>query len=600
MSDKIFTAADLDRMAKAGAATLYPGRLQIMIGSSTCGLAMGAARVEEAVIAAVKKFKSDAIVKRTGCIGFCGREPLMDLVVPNGPRISFGNMTPEKTREILSSYFAKGDISADRALGRFSSEEHVLTGEVHGYPQLGAADAISEWSGLDFFRLQKKVIMRNCGSIDPMFIEESIARGSYRGAMKALLSMKPEDVLAEMTASGLRGRGGAYFPTGQKWTFARKAKGDVKYIVCNADEGAPGSSMDRTVLEGDPHAIIEGMIIGSYAIGANQGYIYIRSEYPLAITTIEKAIKDAEKHGLLGSDIFGTGWSFNLSVRRGAGAYVCGEETGLIESIEGHSGEPRGRPPFPVNEGLWGKPTVVNNVKTWASVAPIMTRGAAWYSAMGTKSTAGTTIFSLEGSVNNAGLVEVPFGATLRQLIYETGGGLRDGKKLKAVQVGGPSIGCIPPSMLDLSIECVDVPGKSANTGTGGIIVMDEDSCVVDMTRFLIGFFVDESCGRCTPCREGTKQMYQVLERICSGQGSAENIEKLEKLSRAMNAASVCGLGSTASGPVTNALQHFRSELDAHISGGKCPAGVCEMTRTPPLRGTFGQAGIKGYCGKQR
>jgi NADH:ubiquinone oxidoreductase subunit F (NADH-binding)/(2Fe-2S) ferredoxin len=577
MSDKLLTTSDLDRLAQTGAGSLYPKRLQILIGASTCGLAMGAARVEEAVLATVKKFKFDAVVKRTGCIGFCSCEPLMDLVLPNGPRISFGNMTPEKTRAILSGYFTNKDISAEKALGKFSSEEHVLTGEVHSYHGLMAAEAIPEWSNLDFFRRQKKVIMRNCGSIDPMSIEESMARGSYRGAMKALLSMKPEDVLAEMTASGLRGRGGAYFPTGQKWTFARKAKGDVKYIVCNADEGAPGSSMDRSVLEGDPHAIIEGMIIGSYAIGAQQGYIYIRSEYPLAITIIEKAIQDAEKHGLLGNDIFGTGWSFNLSVRRGAGAYVCGEETGLIESIEGHSGEPRGRPPFPVNEGLWGKPTVVNNVKTWASVAPIMTRGAAWYAALGTKSTAGTTIFSLEGAVVNAGLVEVPFGVTLRDLIYEIGGGLRNGKNLKAVQVGGPSIGCIPPSMLDLSIECVDVPGKSANMGTGGIIVMDEDSCVVDMTRFLLGFFVDESCGRCSPCREGTKQMLRVLERICSGKGSAENIEKLERLSRAMNAGSVCGLGSTASGPVTNALLHFRSDIDAHISEGRCPAGICEM-----------------------
>jgi len=586
MSDKLRTAADLDRAAKAGSATLYPDRLQIMIGASTCGLAMGAAKVEEAVLATVKKFKSDAIVKRTGCIGICGSEPLMDIKAKNGQRISFGNMTPQKARAVLTEYFTTGNINAEKALGKFSSEEHVLTGETHTYPGMKAADAITEWSDLAFFRRQKKVIMRNCGSIDPMSIEESMARGSYRGAIKALLSMKPEDVLAEMTASGLRGRGGAYFPTGQKWTFARKAKGDVKYIVCNADEGAPGSSMDRSVLEGDPHAIIEGMIIGSYAIGATQGYIYIRSEYPLAITTIEKAIKDAEEYGLLGNDIFGTGWSFNLSVRRGAGAYVCGEETGLIESIEGHSGEPRGRPPFPVNEGLWGKPTVVNNVKTWASVAPIMTRGAAWYAALGTRSTSGTTIFSLEGAVNNAGLVEVPFGVTLRDLIYETGGGIRNGKKLKAVQVGGPSIGCIPPSMLDLSIESVDVPGKSANMGTGGIIVMDEDACVVDMTKFLLGFFVDESCGRCTPCREGTKQMYQVLERICSGKGCTENIEKLEKLSKAMNAASVCGLGSTASGPVTNALAHFRSEIDAHINGGTCPAGVCEME--------------KGHCGKQR
>jgi NADH:ubiquinone oxidoreductase subunit F (NADH-binding) len=421
--------------------------------------------------------------------------------------------------------------------------------------------------------------MRNCGSIDPMSIEESIARGAYRGAQKALSSMKPASVLDEITASGLRGRGGAYFPTGQKWRFAHNAKGDVKYVVCNADEGAPGSSMDRSVLEGDPHAIIEGMIIGSYAIGANVGYVYVRSEYPLAITTLEHAIAEAEKLGILGDDIFGSGWNFRLSVRRGAGAYVCGEETGLIESIEGHSGEPRGRPPFPVTAGLWGKPTVVNNVKTWASVAPIITRGSQWYASIGSKTTTGTTIFSLEGSVKNPGLVEVPFGITLRDMIYGMGGGIRGDKACKAVQVGGPSIGCVPPSMLDLAIDSQDVPGKSANMGTGGIIVMDSDSCVVDMTRFLLGFFVDESCGRCTPCREGTKQMYAMFNKICEGKANTETIEQLERLSQAMNAASVCGLGTTASGPVTNALRHFRDDIDMHIAGRKCPAGVCEMKK---------------------
>jgi NADH:ubiquinone oxidoreductase subunit F (NADH-binding)/(2Fe-2S) ferredoxin len=577
MNTLVKTAHDLDRLALAGSATLYPKGLKILIGSATCGLAMGAKKIEEAALATVKKFKSDATVSRTGCIGFCGREALLDLVLPGGPRISFGNMTPEKTRDVLSAYFTKGSISPEAALGRFSSEEHVLTGEVHSYGPCPAADGVPEWKDLDFFRRQKKVIMRNCGSIDPMSIEESMARGAYRGALKALLSMKPEGVLDEMSASGLRGRGGAYFPTGQKWRYAAAAKGHVKYVVCNADEGAPGSSMDRTVLEGDPHAIIEGMIIGSFAIGAHQGYIYVRSEYPLAISLLEHAIAEAEKHGLLGSDIFGSGWSFNLSVRRGAGAYVCGEETGLIESIEGHAGEPRARPPFPVTEGLWGKPTVVNNVKTWASVAPIIARGAQWYASMGTKTTTGTTVFSLEGSVKNPGLVEVPFGITLRDMIYGMGGGVRGGKACKAVQVGGPSIGCIPPSMLDLAIDFVDVPGKSANMGTGGIIVMDSDSCVVDMTRFLIGFFVDESCGRCTPCREGTKQMYAMLNGICEGEGTAETIIQLERLSKAMNTASVCGLGTTASGPVANALLHFRDEIDMHIVGHKCPAGVCGM-----------------------
>jgi NADH:ubiquinone oxidoreductase subunit F (NADH-binding)/(2Fe-2S) ferredoxin len=577
MSDTIKTIADLDRLASAGNTTLYPKGLKILVGSATCGLAMGAKKVEEAAIATVKKYKADAAVKRTGCIGFCSREPLLDLVIPNGPRISFGNMTPEKTREVLSAYFTKGLISTEAALGRFTSEEHVLTGETHSYPAMAEAQAIPEWTQLDFIRGQKRIIMRNCGSIDPMSIEEAAARGAYRGAFKALTSMKPEEVLDEISASGLRGRGGAYFPTGQKWRFAARAKGDIKYVVCNADEGAPGSYMDRSVLEGDPHAIIEGMIVGSFAIGARQGFVYVRSEYPLAIAILEHAIAEAEKHGLLGRDIFGTGWSFSLSVRRGAGAYVCGEETGLIESIEGHSGEPRGRPPFPVTQGLWGKPTVVNNVKTWASVAPILTRGAQWYASMGTKNTTGTTIFSLEGSVNNPGLVEVPFGITLREMIYGMGGGVRGGKACKAVQVGGPSIGCIPPSMLDLAIDSVDVPGKSANMGTGGIIVMDRDSCVVDMTRFLLGFFVDESCGRCTPCREGTKQMYGMLDSICSGKANADTLAGLERLSKAMNATSVCGLGSTASGPVTNALLHFRDEIDMHIAGRKCPAGVCAM-----------------------
>jgi NADH:ubiquinone oxidoreductase, NADH-binding (51 kD) subunit len=577
MSQKLHTIKDIERVATVGKATLYPERLKISVGSATCGLAMGARIIEEAVVKTLKEFKKEALVTRTGCIGFCAREPIMDLVLPGGPRVSFGEMTPKKTRNILSAYFTSGTIKKDQALGRFASEEHVLTGEVHSYPSSGAAGDIPELSTIDFYRRQKRVILRNCGSIDPMSIEENIARGGYRGALRALTGMKPEEVLDQITKSGLRGRGGAYFPTGQKWQFARNAKGDIKYIVCNADEGAPGSSMDRSVLEGDPHAIVEGMIIGSYAIGARQGYVYVRSEYPLAITILEHAIAEAEKYGLLGENIFGSGWSFDLSVRRGAGAYVCGEETGLIESIEGHAGEPRGRPPFPVTEGLWGKPTVVNNVKTWASVAPILTRGADWYASMGTKTTAGTTVFSLEGAVKNAGLVEVPFGITLRDMIYEIGGGVRGDRPCKAVQTGGPSVGCIPPSMLDLAIDSIDVPGKSANMGTGGIIVMDDDSCVVDMTRFLLGFLVDESCGRCSPCREGTKQMYGLLSAICDGHGGPDSIDKLERLGRAMNAAAVCGLGNTASGPVTNAIRHFRRELEQHIIEKKCPAGVCTM-----------------------
>jgi NADH:ubiquinone oxidoreductase subunit F (NADH-binding) len=441
----------------------------------------------------------------------------------------------------------------------------------------GELAKIPEWSSLDFYRRQKKVILRNCGAIDPMSLEQTIARGTYRGALRAMTTMKPEGVIEEVLASGLRGRGGAAFPTGMKWKIAREATADQKYVVCNADEGEPGSYMDRTVLEGDPHAVLEGMLIGAYAIGATEGFIYVRNEYPLAIEILEHAIAEAEKSGLLGEDILGTGWSFRLTVRRGAGAYICGEETALIESLEGHSGEPRSRPPYPVTAGLWGKPTVVNNVKTWASVAPILTRGAVWYAGMGTKRTPGTTIFSLEGAVKNAGLVEVPFGITLRDLVYEIGGGLADGSKLKAIQAGGASRGCIPPSMLDLKIDTEDRPGETIMIGTGGIIVLDETACMVDMARFLVGFFLEESCGKCVPCREGVKQMSRLLARMCEGKAAAGDLALLERLAKSIRSAAVCGMGSMAPSAVLTTLEHFRGEFEDHIREKRCEAGVCGM-----------------------
>ena len=515
---RLRTLADVDAAAAAGLATLYPKRLKILVGSASCGVAVGARAVEAAARRAVEELGLDAVVCRTGCIGFCTREPLLDLVLPDGPRVSYGNMTPEKTRQLLTAYASRGDLLPETALGRFAGEEHVSTGETHDYPHCpDGLQSIPEWSSLDFYRRQKKVILRNCGSIDPMALEETIARGTYRGAARAFTQMTPEAVIDEVARSGLRGRGGAAFPTGQKWRLAREAAADVKYVVCNADEGEPGAYMDRTVLEGDPHAVLEGMLIGSYAIGASEGFIYVRSEYPLAIEILEHAIDEAEDRGLLGEDIFGSGWSFRVTVRRGAGAYICGEETALIESLEGHSGEPRTRPPYPVTSGLWGKPTVVNNVKTWASVPPILTRGAGWYAGMGTKRTPGTTIFSLEGAVKNAGLVEVPFGISLRELIYEIGGGLIGDRPLKALQAGGASRGCIPPSMLDLAIDTEDRDGATIMIGTGGIIVLDDTACMVDMARFLVGFFLEESCGKCVPCREGTKQMFRILTRICEG-----------------------------------------------------------------------------------
>lgn len=575
MNQPIHNVADLDRAAAAGRATLYPDRLKILVGSASCGVAMGARAVEEAARQAVKQLGLEAEVCRTGCIGFCSREPLLDLILPNGPRVSYSQMTPEKTRQLLAAY-AKGDLQPGLALGRFDAEEYVSTGEVHKFPS-GAASLgdVPEWSNLDFYRRQKKVILRNCGMIDPTALDETIARGTYRGALRAITEMTPEAVLDEVTRSGLRGRGGAAFPTGQKWRMARQAASDVKYIVCNADEGEPGAYMDRTVLEGDPHAILEGMLIGAYAIGAREGFIYVRNEYPLAIDILEQAIRDAEERGLLGDDIFGSGWSLRLTVRRGAGAYICGEETALIESLEGHSGEPRTRPPYPVISGLWGKPTVVNNVKTWASVAPILTRGANWYAAMGTQRTPGTTIFSLEGSVKNAGLVEVPFGISLRELVYEIGGGVVDDRPLKALQAGGASRGCIPPSLLDLTIDTEDREGATIMIGTGGIIVLDAKACMVDMARFLVGFFLEESCGKCVPCREGSKQMHRILNRMCEGSAKPDDLALLERLAKTVRSAAVCGMGSMAPSAVLTTLGHFREEFESHLRRKPCAAGVC-------------------------
>jgi len=576
MSQPIRTAQDLDAVEAAGLAALDPPRLKILVGSASCGVAVGARDVEAEARRVVAELGLDATVHRTGCIGFCSREPLVDLVLPGGPRVSYPDMTPQKTRELLQAY-AKGDLKPGQALGRFTGEEYVSSGKTRSEPPCPASlQPVPEWSDLDFYRRQEKVILRNCGCVDPMVFEETVARGTYRGALKAMTEMTPDEAIQEVTRSGLRGRGGAAFPTGQKWRLARQAEADIKYVVCNADEGEPGSYMDRTILEGDPHAVIEGMLIGSYAIGASEGFIYVRNEYPLAIEILQHAIDEAEKRGLLGEDILGTGWAFRITLRRGAGAYICGEETALIESLEGHSGEPRTRPPYPVTQGLWGKPTVVNNVKTWASVPPIFTRGAGWYAAMGTKRTPGTTIFSLEGAVKNAGLVEVPFGMTLWELVYEIGGGVLGDRPLKALQAGGASRGCIPPSMLDLAIDTEDRPGETILIGTGGVIVLDDTACMVDMARFLVGFFLAESCGKCVPCREGTKQMHRILSRICEGRGTMDDLSLLERLAKTVRSAAVCGMGAMAPGAAMTTLEHFRDEFEAHVRRRECPAGVCE------------------------
>jgi len=575
MSGPVRTQEDLDRLGAAGKERLYPGRLKILVGSASCGIAAGAREVEAAAIKAVEELKLDAVVARTGCIGFCQREPLVDLLLSDGPRVSYSNMTPKRIREVLEAVASGQSPKPNYALCRFDAEEHAASGEVHRYPpSTNGVSQVPERAELDFYRRQQRVILRNCGSIDPLACEEAIARGAYRGALRAL-RMTPEAVIDEVLGSGLRGRGGAGFPTGRKWQTARQVESDVKYVICNADEGDPGAFMDRSVLEGDPHAVLEGMIIGAFAVGAHEGYIYVRSEYPLAVSTIEHAIQEAEKLGLLGDDIFGSGFSLRVKVRRGAGAFVCGEETSLIASIEGHAGEPRTRPPFPAVSGLWGKPTVINNVKTWASVGPILGRGAAWYAANGTERNRGTTVFSLVGAVKNTGLVEIPLGMTLREMVFEIGGGMRGKQPLKAVQTGGPSGGCLPASLLDLPVDYEKLAEAGSMMGSGGMIVLDAGTCMVDLARFFLTFTADESCGKCTPCREGTKHMLRILTRICEGEGTADDLALLERLARTVKASSLCGLGSTAPNPVLTALRYFRDEFEAHIRDKRCPAGVC-------------------------
>ena len=437
-------------------------------------------------------------------------------------------------------------------------------------------ESIPNYSEINFYKKQHRLVLENCGAINPEQIEEYIAVGGYEALAKAVTTMSPEDVIEEIKKSGLRGRGGGGFPTGMKWQFAKASVSDKKYVICNADEGDPGAFMDRSVLEGDPHKILEGMAVCGYAIGADEGYIYVRAEYPLAIKRLRIAIEQAEAMGLLGENIFGSGFSFKLHIKEGAGAFVCGEETALMASIEGKRGMPRPRPPFPAVAGLWGKPTNINNVETFGNVAAIITNGADWYAGFGTEKSKGTKVFALTGKINNTGLAEVPMGITMREIIYDIGGGINGGKKFKAVQIGGPSGGCLPESMLDLSIDYDSLTAAGAMMGSGGLVVMDEDTCMVDVAKFFLNFTQSESCGKCTPCREGTKRMLEVLTRITEGQGREGDIELLEELARNIKETALCGLGQTAPNPVLSTLKYFRHEYEAHIKEKRCPAGACE------------------------
>ena len=495
-------------------------------------------------------------VVKTGCFGLCALGPIM-IVYPEGS--FYSRVHPEDIKEIVDEHLLKGRI-VKRLL----------------YSETVEDDHIKSLNETDFYKKQHRVALRNCGVINPENIDEYIAVDGYQALGKCLTEYTPEQVVQVIKDSGLRGRGGAGFPTGVKWSFAAANQADQKYVCCNADEGDPGAFMDRSVLEGDPHAVIEAMAIAGYAIGASQGYIYVRAEYPIAVKRLQIAIGQAREYGLLGKDIFGSGFDFDLDLRLGAGAFVCGEETALMTSIEGKRGEPRCRPPFPAVKGLFGKPTVLNNVETYANIPQIILKGADWFSSMGTEKSKGTKVFALGGKIHNTGLVEVPMGTTLREIVEEIGGGIPNGKKFKAAQTGGPSGGCIPAEHLDVPIDYDNLLAIGSMMGSGGLIVMDEDNCMVDIAKFFLEFTVDESCGKCTPCRVGTKRLYEMLDKVTKGQGTLEDLDKMEELCYHIKANSLCGLGQTAPNPVLSTLRYFRDEYIAHVVDKRCPAGVCK------------------------
>lgn len=526
--------------------------VRVCIG--TGGLAAGGKAVIEAFKKAINDFCVDAEVdftchyQKVGCRGFCARDVLVD-VVDRGKSVTYQGIKPEMARRIVL--------------------DHLINGK-----------PVEEWliddSYYAFHEKQKKILLKDCGTIDPEDIQAYIDVGGYSGIKKVLSEMSPQDVISEIKASGLRGRGGAGFPTGLKWEACRKEPGDIKYIICNADEGDPGAFMDRSIIEGNPHSVIEGMLIAGYAVGSNHGYVYIRAEYPHAVERLRLAISQAMERGYLGRSIMGSDFSFNINIKLGAGAFVCGEETALIASIEGQRGMPRAKPPFPVQRGLWGKPTVINNVETLSNVPYIIRNGAAWYASVGTEKSKGTKVFALTGKVKNTGLIEVPMGIRLGEIIYDIGGGIIGDRKFKAVQTGGPSGGCIPASLLDTPVDYESFAKVGSIIGSGGMVVLDETDCMVNIAKFFLEFTQAESCGKCVPCRIGTKRLLEILDRITKGQGREGDIELLEKLSNDVKLASLCGLGQTAPNPVLSTIRYFRDEYEAHIRDKKCPAKVCK------------------------
>ena len=529
--------------------------MKLMIGLGSCGIAAGGLKVKDAFSAMLKDNPGvNLVLSETGCMGMCFKEPMIELIDDEGFGTVYGGVTPEIAREIFEKH----------VLGGTPAEEYVVMRRDGTGPEA------------NFITKQQRIVLSRCGRINPESLDEAIAMGAYKGLEKALKTMTPAEVIEEVLASGLKGRGGAGFPTGLKWKFAAAPVADQKYIICNADEGDPGAFMDRSVLEGDPHSVIEGLAIGGYAIGATKGYIYARAEYPIAIKRLQIAIKQAEERGFLGDNIMGTGFSFRLQIKQGAGAFVCGEETALIASIEGQRGMPRIRPPFPATKGLFGKPSNINNVETLANIGWIILNGAEKFAAIGTEKSKGTKVFALAGKVKNGGLVEIPIGATIKDVVFGIGGGTSSGKPFKAVQMGGPSGGCIPADLADTIIDYDTLAATGAIIGSGGMIVMDEDNCMVDIARFFLNFTQSESCGKCTFCKIGTKRMLEILERITKGEGEEGDIEKLEVLADQIKRNALCGLGQTAPNPVLTTLRYFRHEYEAHIRDKKCPAHQCK------------------------
>ncbi len=569
------TLAELKDAAKPHL-EMEPERPQLLVGVATCANAAGARKTRAKLVEALEAagLTDEVDLVQVGCVGACSREPLVEVRTPGEAPRMYVEVDEERAVEIVEQ-----DLSGGKPIVAWLIDEGERIGEPAPHQTMARPGEINlftrDWQNVGFFERQFRIALRNVGRIDPESIDDYLSVGGYAALAKMLDEMTSDDVIEVVTGSKLRGRGGAGFPTGMKWRFTAAEEETPKYIVCNADEGDPGAFMDRSTLEGDPHSVIEAMVIGGFAIGAERGYVYVRAEYPLAIRRLEKAIEEARERGILGENVLGTDFSFDVSLRLGAGAFVCGEETALIASMEGKRGMPRPRPPYPSQSGLWGKPTCINNVETLANIAPIILNGPEWFASIGTEESKGTKVFALAGNVNNTGLIEVPMGITLREIIFDLGAGIPGGREFKAAQTGGPSGGCLSQEYLDTPIDYDSLREAGAIMGSGGLIVMDDASCMVDIAKFFLTFTQDESCGRCTPCREGTRRMLEVLERISVGEGEERDFERLERLCNACTRASLCGLGQTAANPVISTLQHFRDEYVAHIDDRVCPAHIC-------------------------